>query len=212
MSRLERAGHRRNLTQRAAGTLNTKSSFLMITSHCLGSMQDHKSQNRKKTPCQLAKVETDEGETFFYDDPSLGGSGQTQEKPRECRNCREYVRVEDSVARTEAVNEEWVRTYGDDGSVLYTSNTGKSQKEGHQGLRRPWHLRMSLLTRMQSILLNLRKLQDCETPPYEATGDNQTTIKEGEVVVVLEGDAGGWTGVQSTAGAGYVPSSYLEQL
>ena len=45
--------------------------------------------------------------------------------------------------------------------------------------------------------------------PYEAAGDNQTNLSEGEVVIVLEGDEGGWTGVQSASGAGFVPTSYL---
>ena len=44
---------------------------------------------------------------------------------------------------------------------------------------------------------------------YAAAGDNQTSLKLDEIVVVLEADSGGWTGVQSSTGAGFVPSSYL---
>ena len=36
-----------------------------------------------------------------------------------------------------------------------------------------------------------------------------TSLKLGENVIVLDGDTGGWTRVQSSTGAGYVPSSYL---
>ena len=37
------------------------------------------------------------------------------------------------------------------------------------------------------------------------------SVKEGEIVVILEEDAGGsgWTGVQTATAAGFVPSSYL---
>ena len=47
--------------------------------------------------------------------------------------------------------------------------------------------------------------------PYEAGNrrHNETNLSEGEVVIVLEGDEGGWTGVQSASGAGFVPTSYL---
>merc|ERR1711871_662041 len=44
-------------------------------------------------------------------------------------------------------------------ALSYTHQTQANlRRKRHQGLRRPWHLRISLLTRMQSILLNLRKL------------------------------------------------------
>ena len=46
---------------------------------------------------------------------------------------------------------------------------------------------------------------------YEA-GDrhtNETNLSEGEVVIVLQSDSGGWMNVQSASGAGFVPTSYL---
>jgi Ca2+-binding EF-hand superfamily protein len=199
MSRLERAGHRRNLTQRAAGTLHKQSSFL--DGKETSPPQDKRERKRRAS---WVKAETDDGESYFYDDPSLGGSGKTQwDHPEHEELAGEYVRVEDTEVRTEVtVNEEWTRRQGEDGSVTYTSNTGKSQKEPPPGFE-------EALAAPKTVTEDAPKTATA-LYSYEATGDNQTSIQEGEVVVILEDDAGGWTGVQSAAGAGYVPSTYLE--
>ncbi|TID28959.1 hypothetical protein CANINC_002227 [Pichia inconspicua] len=46
--------------------------------------------------------------------------------------------------------------------------------------------------------------------PYDAAGDDETSITKGENVAVLEQDDSGWTYVKSSAGTGLVPTSYLE--
>lgn len=46
--------------------------------------------------------------------------------------------------------------------------------------------------------------------PYDAAGDDETSITKGENVAVLEQDDSGWTYVKSAAGTGLVPTSYLE--
>lgn len=47
--------------------------------------------------------------------------------------------------------------------------------------------------------------------PYDAGGDDETTIVSGEALEVLELDDGsGWTSVRLSAGPGLVPTSYLE--
>merc|ERR1719162_2476422 len=78
------------------------------------------------------KAETDNGETFFYDDPSLGGSGKTQwETPEGEALAGEYV---ERVEKTEITyNKEWSKAIQDDGTTLYTSNTGDSQTEAPPG-------------------------------------------------------------------------------
>jgi Ca2+-binding EF-hand superfamily protein len=210
MSRLERAGHRRNLTQRAAGTLHKQSSFLDDKETTLAVPSADKRE--KKRRASWVRAETDDGESYFYDDPSLGGSGKTQwDQPENEELAGEYVRVEDTAVHTAVkVNEEWTRSYEDDGSITYTSNTGKSQKEPPPGFEE------ALATQASDV--NRAPISESEDAPkmatalyaYEATGDNQTSIQEMEVVIILEDDAGGWTGVQSAAGAGYVPSTYLE--
>lgn len=46
--------------------------------------------------------------------------------------------------------------------------------------------------------------------PYEATGDDETSIAQGEALEVIEADDGsGWTLVRGGAGTGLVPTSYL---
>jgi len=213
-SGLERAGHRRVMSQRAAGLPQT-ASFLDSDTTDASTEASTKSARPKKARRQSwVKAETDEGETFYFDDPSLGGSGKTQwDVPHGEPLAGEYVEV---VEQTEVVyNEEWTRHYNDDGTVVYTSNTGKSQTEPPPGFEaalesKPENNQETEVFSVEQETEAAASATATALYAYEAAGDNQTSLNENEIVVVLEGDAGGWTGVQSESGAGFVPSSYLQ--
>jgi Ca2+-binding EF-hand superfamily protein len=237
-SSLERSGHRRVMSQRAMGLSQTES-FLSGTTEEVGETKHSppvNKRNKKKNRRQSwVRAETEDGEEFFYDDPALGGSGKTswEAPPNGEGVVREYVE------RTEVqYNEEWVRHYNDDGSVVYTSNTGKTQTEAPPGF--DTLLEESETTNVKAenreVVEDVQEVQEdvvgvqedtttaedtIETAAtatatatalydYTAAGDNQTDLETGEIVVVLEPDAGGWTGVKSRTGAGFVPSTYIE--
>ena len=92
--------------------------------------------------------------------------------------------------------------------MTYTSNTGKSQKEPPPGFEAA-----AAEAKGQEGEAKAEAAAPTATAvaqfDYAAVGDNQTSLTEGETVTVLEPDSGGWTGVQSSTGAGFVPSSYL---
>lgn len=214
-SRLDRAGHRRNMTQRAAGTLKDKRSFLDSAEEQTQASTSAVQKGKKNKPRRQSwvKATTDNGETYYYDDPKLGGTGITQwDSPKGADIAGEYIRVEEQeIDHTE----ERTRTNEVDGSAVYNSNTGKSQAEPPQGFEEAMVAKESSNKQDDDQVTNVSDNNKATKTakalyPYEATGDNQTTIQEGEVVVILEPDAGGWTGVESAAGAGYVPTSYLQ--
>ena len=143
------------------------------------------------------------------------------------------------------------RHFNEDGSVVYTSNTGKTTDVAPPGFEEALAAAENKKAEEEAVPEETvpeetvpeetveeetveEEIQPIishtveETPPveeevlgkqsattskalyeYAAAGDNQTSLKLDEIVVVLEADSGGWTGVQSSTGAGFVPSSYL---
>ena len=136
-------------------------------------------------------------------------------------------------------NVEWTRHHNADGSVVYNSNTGLSQTEPPPGFEAAFEQQKESKVEPEPVastaestapaaevedvqVVEEEVVEEGEEPEeasqtatalyaYVAVGDNQCNLTEGEVVVILEEDNGGWTGVQSTSNeeAGFVPSSYL---
>ena len=237
ISFLERAGHRRQVTGRGRSVSTTflqntqsaadlKSSASapaegtapvgdapVATSLSSGTKAKGKAKSKRRS-WVLAK--TAGGEDYYYDDPELGGTGKTQwEMPDDGEIVGEYT---DRTAAVEKVKvsvkyaEEWTRRVDADGVPYFVSNTGKSQREAPTGWEEASAATAAATDDVDAAELTTEANQTATVLyDYKATDSNQVDLVEGEKLIVLEGDAGGWTGVKTASGAtGFAPTTWLK--